>query len=99
HLEQKVAEQTADVRRAYEVEKRARAELEDLNRKKDIFITQTQHNLRTPLTSIKWALETLRSGKAGQADAGSGRAIAEAEAAAKNMSEVVENFIGITEKE
>ena len=53
HLEQKVAEQTVEVRKAYEVEKKARVELEELDKAKDQFILTTQHHLRTPLTIVK----------------------------------------------
>ncbi len=57
NLEKKVEEQVLDVRRAYEVEKKARGELEKLNAEKDRFVLSTQHNLRTPLTVIKGFLE------------------------------------------
>ena len=60
HLEQKVTEQTVEIRRAYEVEKEARIELQELDKKKNQFILTTQHNLRTPLTIIIGYLESLR---------------------------------------
>ena len=63
HLEQRVAEQTVEVRRAYEVEKTARIELEELDKAKDQFVLSTQHNLRTPLTIIKGYLETMKDDK------------------------------------
>ena len=59
HLEQKVAEQTVEIRHAYEVEKKARIELEELDKAKDQFILTTQHHLRTPLTIIKGYLSVL----------------------------------------
>ena len=53
HLEEKVAEQTIEVRKSYEVEKKARIELEELNHAKNDFVLASQHNLRTPLTITK----------------------------------------------
>ncbi|MFH1188808.1 MAG: hypothetical protein V1652_03120, partial [bacterium] len=50
NLEDKVREQTAEIRKAYEVEKKARHDLEALDQAKTDFILTTQHHLRTPLT-------------------------------------------------
>ena len=63
HLEERVRQQTADVSKAYEVEKKARIELEDLNRAKDQFLLATQHHLRTPLTIMKGYLLAFLSKK------------------------------------
>ncbi|MDP2705407.1 MAG: HAMP domain-containing sensor histidine kinase, partial [bacterium] len=41
----------------YEVEKKARIELEELDKAKDQFILTTQHHLRTPLTIVKGFIE------------------------------------------
>ncbi len=60
HLEQKVEEQTKEIKRAYEVEKKARVELEELDKTKDQFILTTQHHLRTPLTIIKGYLSVMK---------------------------------------
>lgn len=99
HLEERIAEQTRDVRRAYEVEKRARAELEQLNKTKDEFITSTQHNLRTPLTSLKWELESIRKGTAGPVSTELATILKNAEESTRNLEQIIENFIKITEKE
>ncbi|MDP2704946.1 MAG: hypothetical protein U1D31_02270, partial [Patescibacteria group bacterium] len=53
NLKEKVAEQTKEIRKAYEVEKEARVGLEKLNEAKNEFILASQHNLRTPLTITK----------------------------------------------
>ncbi|MEK7609742.1 MAG: histidine kinase N-terminal 7TM domain-containing protein [Patescibacteria group bacterium] len=60
HLEMKVTEQTKEITRAYEVEKKARGELEKLDETKNELITTAQHNLRTPLTALRWQLEEIR---------------------------------------
>ncbi|OGY58229.1 MAG: hypothetical protein A3E61_01770 [Candidatus Colwellbacteria bacterium RIFCSPHIGHO2_12_FULL_43_12] len=61
NLEKKIVEQTAGVKKAYEVERNARIELEELYKGKDKFILATQHHLRTPLTIIRGYLDNLRS--------------------------------------
>ncbi|MDP2704782.1 MAG: hypothetical protein Q8O71_00035, partial [bacterium] len=53
NLKEKVAEQTKEIRKAYEVEKEARVGLEKLNEAKNEFILASQHNLRTPITIAK----------------------------------------------
>ncbi|MBI1838896.1 MAG: HAMP domain-containing histidine kinase [Candidatus Colwellbacteria bacterium] len=53
NIRKKVDEQTYEVQRAYEVEKKSRLELEELSKTKDQFVLATQHHLRTPLTIIK----------------------------------------------
>ena len=63
HLEERVRQQTAEVSKAYEVEKKARIELENLNSVKDQFILATQHHLRTPLTIMKGYLLAFLSKK------------------------------------
>ena len=57
HLQEKVDEQTKEIKQAYEIEKRARIKLEDLNKVKDEFISTAAHQLRTPLSATRWALK------------------------------------------
>ncbi len=106
NLELKVAEQTKDVRRAYDVEKKARYELEKLNETKDELITAAQHNLRTPLTTLRWQIETIRkstNGKDGDSDVDNHsernnlqKALQESENSVKQLTEVLEDFLNIT---
>lgn len=64
NLQQKVDEQTRELKSAYEVEKKARQELELLDKSKNQFMLTTQHHLRTPLTSMKWSIgQILRQNK------------------------------------
>ncbi len=60
NLQEKVTEQTVEIRKSYEVEKKARIGLEELDKAKDQFILTTQHQLRTPLTIIKGYLSVLK---------------------------------------
>lgn len=65
HLEDKVHEQTKEIKRAYEVEKKAVCELKELDKAKTTFILATQHHLRTPLTIINVVLRTFMERKKG----------------------------------
>ncbi len=62
NLQKKVDEQTKEIRTAYEVEKKARVELEELNHAKNDFILASQHNLRTPLTVANGYIEQIGIG-------------------------------------
>jgi signal transduction histidine kinase len=63
NLESKVAEQTLEIRKAFELEKHARRELEKLNEAKNQFIMITQHSLRSPLNQIQTKFKELQSTK------------------------------------
>ena len=65
HLQEKVEEQTKEIRASYQVERNSRMELEKIDQTKNQFILITQHHLRTPITSLKWQLESLISGTYG----------------------------------
>lgn len=61
NLESKVAEQTLEIRKAFELEKHARRELEKLNDAKNQFIMITQHSLRSPINQIQMKFNELQS--------------------------------------
>lgn len=58
-LEQKVAEQTAEIRGALENERESRQELEKLNITKNQFVLITQHGIRSPIQNISNAFKTI----------------------------------------
>ena len=51
---------TNELIEAYFIQRKARIELEELNKAKDQFILTTQHHLRTPLTVIKGYIGVLK---------------------------------------
>jgi signal transduction histidine kinase len=65
-LQQKVDEQTKEIKKAYEVEKQAHEELKKVDDAKTQFMIITNHHLRTPLTAVKWYIDLLFSGKYGK---------------------------------
>jgi len=95
NLEAKVAEQTAEIRRAYEVEKKARVDLEKLNDSKNQFIMITQHHLRTPVTSISWQLESMISGEYGTLSPELHTAVLETEESTKRLTHIIDDFLDI----
>ncbi|MEK7514426.1 MAG: ATP-binding protein [Patescibacteria group bacterium] len=95
HLEEKVAEQTVEVRKAYEVEKKARIELEELDKAKDEFILTTQHHLRTPLTVAKGFLQLLseKKEKIGEEES---VYVQKALEATEKMRELINDFLNVS---
>lgn len=97
NLEAKVEEQTKEVRKAYEVEKKARVELEDLNRAKNDFVLSAQHNLRTPLTVAKGYVQEVDS----QLEEGNAKnlkdSMGKATGALDAMTHLVNRLLDITE--
>lgn len=95
HLSQKVAEQTEDIRHAYEVEKKARHDLEKLNDSKNQFIMITQHHLRTPVTAIDCELEAMQGGVYGQITPELKTAIVDAQIASRRLTRIIDDFLNI----
>jgi signal transduction histidine kinase len=96
HLSEKVAEQTVEIRKSYDLEKRARRELEKLNETKDQFIMITQHHLRTPVTSIRWGLEEALKGTYGTLQPPLQKALTDTNTAVARLMRIVDDFLSIT---
>jgi len=96
HLERKVAEQTVEIRKSYEVEKKARVELQKLNETKDQFIMITQHHLRTPVTSLRWQLEEILAGTYGTPTIKLAEALKTADISVTRLTHIINNFLSIT---
>ena len=66
NLQQKVNDQTKEIREAYIVEKEARESLQKLDQQKNEFMMITQHHLRTPLTSMMGYVSLIEDGAYGK---------------------------------
>lgn len=92
-LEDKVAEQTKEISRAFELEKKARRELEKLNETKDQFILITQHSIRSPLNSIQSGIEEISQIVSGQPyEIATGRI----ESGIERLNKVADDFLATT---
>ncbi len=97
NLQAKVDEQTREIRKAYEVEKVARIELERLDETKNQFITLTQHHLRTPLTTLRWCLSPLMNGELGRINAKANEAVRGAMVSTERLSHLIDTFLDVTQ--
>jgi len=96
-LKQKVAEQTKEIRKAYEVEKKAHEELKRLDKAKDQFILATQHHLRTPISGMLGYLDLLFGGSFGKIPKKIGGALQRFQSATKILSKLVDEFLDISQ--
>ena len=96
-LSKKVAEQTQDVQRAYEIEKKIRIELELLDQNKNDFIIVTQHHLRTPLSQIRWYASSILNGIYGNIPEELKQAIVNIDGACGRLVKTLNDFLNITQ--
>lgn len=101
HLQEKVDEQTVEIRKSYEVEKKARVELQMLDKSKSEFVLTTEHHLRTPLTIIKgyiqWLLNKLTVGSTVTEE--SKDYLNKADVASDRLMALVNEFLDISQME
>lgn len=71
----------------------ARKELEELERMKSDFFSRVAHDLRTPLTSIRWTVQNMLDGVAGSPDPGHVPHLKAIHAAANQLSRLVDNLL------
>jgi len=97
NLEKRVMEQTVEIRKAYEVEKKARTELQELDQNKNDFIIITQHHLRTPLAQIRWYSDSILNGLYGYLSKECVPAVSGIGKAADKLLKTLNNFLDISE--
>lgn len=97
NLQQKVDEQTQEIRRAYEVEKEAKEQLEALGNVKNQFLMTVQHHLRTPLTSMMGYADLLLSGTFGKMSKKVKEVVMRFEASTTSLIKMVNDFLDITQ--
>ncbi len=95
YVTEKRAKENID--RAYLVEKKANEELEKLDKIKNQFVQNTQHDLRTPLTSIMGYSDLLLNGTFGKQNKKTLEVIKKMQAVAQNMIRKVNNFLDVTQ--
>lgn len=91
-LSTQVAEQTKEIYLSYNLEKKARRELEKLNETKDQFVSIAQHNLRIPITSINNRLNNIVSGKYGEINPEISKVLMEAIDSSNNLTNIANDF-------
>ncbi len=97
NLQQKVEEQTKEIRRAYEVEKEANEQLEALGDVKNQFLMTVQHHLRTPLTSMMGYADLLLDGTFGKMPKKINDVVKRFEASTSSLIKMVNDFLDVTQ--
>jgi len=97
NLQQKVDEQTKELRQAYQTEKKAREELEKLDATKNQFLLAVQHHLRTPLTVMKWNSNMILQGKAGRQNKKTKEIVERFQNSTQGLIKIVNEFLDITQ--
>ncbi len=96
HLQQKIEDQTKEIRASYQVERNARLELEKVDEAKNQFILITQHHLRTPITSIKWQLEAIMSDTYGSISPGLKKAMSDMGESVSRLNHLIDSLLSIS---
>lgn len=93
-LEQRVNEQTAELRDLYASERELRRKAEEANRAKDEFLSTVSHELRTPLNAILGWTWLLSNGKLD--DESRSRAVATIERNARAQSQIIDDLLDVS---
>jgi len=86
-----------EIKEAYKVEKKARIELEELDKAKDQFMFTTQHHLRTPLTIVKGYLQSIIAQKTTKLDPATASYVAKAQESTDRISSLVNELLDISQ--
>jgi signal transduction histidine kinase len=97
HLQEKVDEQTKEIKRAYEVEKKARIDLENLDKSKTQFILATEHHLRTPLTIVKGYVNAFLEKKGASLDEEGKSFLIKAKDATNRITDLVNELLEVSQ--
>ncbi len=84
---------------AYKTEKKAREELEILDKSKNQFLLTTQHHLRTPLAIIKGYLEQLLKGKLGELTSQMKHSLERINTSIDRLAKLVNEFLNVSQLE
>src|SRR3989344_1435371 len=84
-------------KRAYVIEKKAKEELEKIDKFKDQFLMTTQHNLRTPLTSMMGYSDLLISGTFGKQNKKTMEVIKKFQLLTQGMIKMINDFLNMAQ--
>ncbi len=94
---EKLEKMTEEIKKAYEIEKKAHHELQGLSEAKNQFIMATQHHLRTPLTSIMGYIDLILSGTYGKVPKKMKDAIIKLQTSTKRLIRIVNEILDISQ--
>jgi PAS domain S-box-containing protein len=97
NLQQKVDEQTKEIKEAYELEKKAKEELELLDKTKNQFLLTVQHHLRSPLSSMMGYSDLLRKNKFGKLPKEMLKVINMFQSSTASLIKIVNDFLDVTQ--
>lgn len=86
-----------DIKKAYEVEKKAKEELMRLDEAKNQFTMATQHHLRTPLTSMRGYIDLIMGGTYGKIPDRLKEPLLKFEISTKRLIKIVNEFLDISQ--
>lgn len=86
-------------KKAYAIEKQAKEELEKLDKVKNQFVQQTQHDLRTPLTALMGYSDLIINGSFGKQNKKTIEIIKKMQLVAQNMIRKVNDFLDVSQFE
>jgi len=85
------------IKKAYDMEKKAREQIEELTEAKTQFIMATQHHLRTPLTSMIGYLDLIFGGTYGKVPVKIKQALLKFQSSTKRLIRVVDELLDISQ--
>ena len=94
---EEISRMAEDVKRAYVIEKKAKEEIEKIDKFKDQFLMVTQHNLRTPLTSMMGYTDLLLKGFFGKQNKKTTEVLHKFQALTQGMIRMVNNFLDMAQ--
>jgi len=94
---EKIEKLEKEVERSLEIEKKANEELEKLDKVKNQFLAQTQHDLRTPLTSIMGYTDLMLAGTFGKQTKKTTDVVQKLKGLADGMIKKANNFLDLAQ--
>jgi signal transduction histidine kinase len=96
-LQQKVDDQTKKIREAYEVEKKAKEDLQKLDDMKTEFMLITQHHLRTPLSVMQGYADLVEGGSFGKVPKKIGEVVCKLKESTGGLIKIVNEFLDVSQ--